>query len=62
MSSNLITPKEIKTPMGKRKDEVRKRVKMGRMMQINPIITLVVVEMGLERKSSFHASDAVETL
>jgi hypothetical protein len=62
MSSNLLTPKEIKIPMGRRKDEVRKRTRMGRVMQINPAIMLVVVEMSLRRKSSFHASYAVETI
>ena len=59
---NMITPKEIKTPMGKRKDEVRKRIRMGRLTQINPKIMLLGVEMSLKRKSSFHASCVVETI
>jgi len=62
MPSNPITPKEIKIPMGRRKDKVRKRVKMGRLRQINRAIMLVVVEMSLERNSSFHVSYAVETI
>lgn len=49
-------------PMGKIKDKVRKRVKMGRLTQIILAIMLVVVEMSLERKSSFHASYTVETI
>jgi hypothetical protein len=48
--------------MGRRKDEVRKRVKMGRLMQIILAIMLVVVEMSLKRKSSSHASYVVETI
>lgn len=48
--------------MGKRKDEVRKRVRMGRMMKINLEIMQVVVEMSLKGKSSFHASYVVETI
>jgi len=62
MPSNPPIPKEIKIPMGKRREKVRKRVKMGRLMQINLAIMLVVMEMSLERKSSFHASYAVETI
>lgn len=56
------TPKETKIPMGRRKDEVRKIIKMGRLMEIILEIMLVVVETSLKRKSSFHASYAVETI
>jgi len=48
--------------MGKRKDEVRKRVRIGRLTQINPTIMLVVVEMSVKGKLSFHASYAMETI
>jgi len=48
--------------MGKRKDEVRRRMRMGSLMQINPAITLVGVEMSRERKSSFLANYVLETI
>jgi len=62
MSFKLLTPKEIKISMGRRRDEVKIRIKIGRVMRISPTIMLVKVEKSLRRKLSFHASYAVETI
>jgi len=62
MSSKLLTPKETNNPMGRRKDKVGKRIRMGRVMQTNLTMMQEGVKKSLRRKKNFHASYETEII
>jgi len=56
MPSRPLTPKEINNPMGRGKDEVRRRTRKGKTMRTNPTTVPVRVEKSPRKRLSFHAS------
>jgi len=60
--SKLLTPKEINNLMGRKRDVVRRKIRMGRVMQTNPVIILGRVKRSPKRKLSFLANCIMETI